>query len=404
MPTTSCKAPPPAFKGLSNVVLLASSQALAISAIVLSMTLGAILGNALAPDKSLATLPIALMVIGTAGASLPAALLMRRRGRRIGFLLGALLGVSGSVLCAFALYEQSFALFAVGHLLLGGYQGFANYYRFAAVEATDPIHGSRAISLVVAGGLVAAFLGPQLGQWGRDWIPGEIFVGSYLAQACLSLLALALLSCLRLPPVSVARGGDARSLGEILAQPALQVSVLGVAVGYAVMIMVMTATPLAMLGCGLPGSSVAPVIQWHVLGMFAPSFFTGLLVKRYGAPRIMQAGFVLLLVHVALALSGNEFLHFLSALIFLGIGWNFAFIGGTALLTQTYRPSEQLKVQAVNEAAVFGLVAFATLSAGWLYNRFGWTTLGLAVLPLLIVALLACVALERRRQSAVAAV
>ena len=387
------------FKGLSNVALLAGSQALMLSAVVMSMALGAILGNTLAPDKSLATLPIALMVIGTAIASLPAALLMRRSGRRAGFLLGALIGVSGSLLCAFALHTQSFALFVVGHFLLGSYQGFANYYRFAAVEATDPAHSSRAISLVVAGGIVAAFLGPQLGQWGRDWIAGDFFVGSYLAQGGLSLLAFALLSRLRLPPVAVAQGGDARSLGEILAQPALQVSILGAAVGYATMIMVMTATPLAMLGCGLPGSSVTPVIQWHVVGMFAPSFFTGSLIKRYGAPRIMQAGFLLLLVHVVIALSGSEFLNFLSALLFLGLGWNFAFIGGTALLTQTYRPAEQLKVQAVNEAAVFGLVAFATLSAGWLYNQFGWATLNLAVLPLLVVALFAAIALERRRSA-----
>jgi predicted MFS family arabinose efflux permease len=387
------------FKGLNNVALLAGSQALMLSAVVMSMALGAILGNTLAPDKSLATLPIALMVIGTAIASLPAALLMRRRGRRAGFLLGTLIGVSGSLLCAFALHTQSFALFVVGHFLLGSYQGFANYYRFAAVEATDPAHSSRAISLVVAGGIVAAFLGPQLGQWGRDWIAGDFFVGSYLAQGGLSLLAFALLSRLRLPPVAVAQGGDARSLGEILAQPALQVSILGAAVGYATMIMVMTATPLAMLGCGLPGSSVTPVIQWHVVGMFAPSFFTGSLIKRYGAPRIMQAGFLLLLVHVVIALSGSEFLNFLSALIFLGLGWNFAFIGGTALLTQTYRPAEQLKVQAVNEAAVFGLVAFATLSAGWLYNQFGWATLNLAVLPLLVVALFAAIALERRRSA-----
>lgn len=387
------------FKGLNNVALLAGSQALMLSAVVMSMALGAILGNTLAPDKSLATLPIALMVIGTALASLPAALLMRRSGRRSGFLLGALIGVSGSLLCAFALHAQSFTLFVVGHFLLGSYQGFANYYRFAAVEATDPAHSSRAISLVVAGGVVAAFLGPQLGQWGREWFAGGFFVGSYLAQGGLSLLAFALLSRLRLPPVAVAVGGEVRSLGEILAQPALQVAILGAAVGYAAMIMVMTATPLAMLGCGLPGSSVTPVIQWHVVGMFAPSFFTGSLIKRYGAPRIMQAGFLLLLVHVALALAGNEFVHFLSALIFLGLGWNFAFIGGTALLTQTYRPAEQLKVQAVNEAAVFGLVAFATLSAGWLYSHFGWATLNLAALPLLVVALFAALALERRRSA-----
>lgn len=384
------------FPGRGNVLRLAICQALVLSAIVMAMALGAILGDALAADKRLATLPIAAMVIGTAVTSLPAAMLMRRRGRRSGFLLGAALGMGGSLLCAWALREQHFAGFVAGHFLLGAYQGFANYYRFAAVEATDGDHGSRAISLVVAGGIVAAFLGPQLGQWGRDWIAEQVFVGSYLAQGGLSLLALILLSRLDLPKVAAAQTGTPRPLGEILAQPALRVSVFGAAIGYAVMIMVMTATPLAMLGCGLPGSSVTPVIQWHVVGMFAPSFVTGTLIRRYGAPRIMQIGFALLLTHVLLALAGGEFLHFLSALVLLGVGWNFAFIGGTALLTRTYRPAEQLRVQAVNESAVFGLVALATLSAGWLYNQFGWVTLNLAVVPLLLAALLSAFAIGRR--------
>lgn len=384
------------FTGRRNILLLALSQAMMLSAIVMSMTLAAVLGGVLAPDKSLATLPVAMMVIGTAIASLPAALLMRRLGRRTGFLTGAALGITGSLLCALALQQRSFALFVTGHLLLGSYQGFANYYRFAAVEATDPGHASRAISWVIAGGIVAAFLGPQLGQWGRDWVAGDLFAGSYLAQAALSLIALALLWQLRLKPVAVANAGDARPLRQILAQPALQASILGSAVGYAVMIMVMTATPLAMLGCGLAGPDVTPVIQWHVVGMFAPSFFTGSLVKRYGAPRIMQTGFILMFGHVTITLLGIEFLHFLSALILLGAGWNFAFIGGTALLTQTYRPSEQLKVQAVNEFAIFGLVAIATLSAGWLYDRFGWITLNLTVVPLLVIALLSTVAIGHR--------
>ena len=383
-----------------NVAILAVGQALMLSVAVLAMTLGAILGAMLAPDKGLATLPIAALVIGTAIASLPAAMLMRRHGRRAGFLLGALLGIGGSLLCAFALREGSFAVFVAGHVLLGGYQGFANYYRFAAVEAAGPSHAGKAISLVVAGGVVAAFLGPQLGLWGRDWIVGQLFVGSYLAQGGLSLVALILLSRLDLPKAVVAHLGTARPLREILRQPTLHVSIFGTAIGYAVMIMVMTATPLAILGCGLPGASVGPVIQWHVVGMFAPSFFTGALIKRYGAPLIMQAGFILLLAHVVVALSGVEFLHFLSALVFLGVGWNFAFIGGTALLTQTYRPEEQLKVQAINEFAIFGLVALATLSAGWLYDRFGWNTLNLAVLPLLGAALLAAVGIERRLRQA----
>ncbi len=386
------------FIGRRNVLLLAFSQAVTLSAVVMSMTLAAILGGNLAPDRGLATLPIAVMVIGTALASLPAALLMRRHGRRAGFVIGAALGVSGSLLSALALHRSSFTLFVVGHLLLGSFQGFANHYRFAAVEATDAAHSSRAISWVVAGGVVAAFLGPQLGQWGRDWIAGGLFVGSYLAQGALGLVAMALLSQVRLPPVAAALEGDARPLREILTQPALRASVLGTAVGYAVMIMVMTATPLAMLGCGLPGTSVTPVIQWHVVGMFAPSFFTGNLVERHGTPRVMQIGFVLLLGHVAVVLLGIEFLHFLSGLILLGIGWNFAFIGGTALLTQSLRPAEQLKVQAINEFAVFGVVALASLSAGWLYDRFGWTALNLAVVPLLIVALLSTVAIGHRLQ------
>lgn len=377
------------FPGRRNVLLMAFSQALMITVIVMSVTLGAILGGILAPDKGLATLPIAMMVIGTAIASLPAALLMRHFGRRAGFFLGAVLGVSGSLLCALALHERSFILFVTGHLLLGSYQGFANYYRFAAVEATDFSHASRAISWVVAGGVVAAFLGPQLGVWGRDWIVGELFVGSYLAQAALSLIALALISRVHINPVMTTLSGAARPLRQILLQPALHVAVFGSAVGYAVMVMVMTATPLAILGCGLPGSDVTPVIQWHVLGMFAPSFFAGWLIRRHGAVRIMQTGFLLLLGHVAIAVSGVKFLHFFSALVLLGIGWNFVFIGGTTLLTQTYRPSEQLRVQAINEFAIFGLVALSTLSAGWLYDQFGWITLNLAVVPLLGAALLA---------------
>jgi predicted MFS family arabinose efflux permease len=386
-----------------NILILAMSQALMLSAIVLSMALAAILGAMLSADKGLATLPVAAMVIGTAVASLPAAMLMRRVGRRPGFLIGALLGIGGSLLCALALYQSAFAAFVLGNFLLGSYQGFANYYRFAAVEAAGPGYASKAISLVVAGGVIAAFLGPQLGLWGRDWVGGHIFVGSYLAQGVLSLVALVLLSRLNLPKAVAANHGRARPLREILGQPALQVAIFGAAVGSAVMIMVMTATPLAILGCGFPESSVTPVIQWHVVGMFAPSFFTGYLITRYGAPRIMQAGFILLLGHVVLALSGVEFLNFLSALILLGVGWNFAFIGGTALLIQTCLPAEQLKVQAVNEFTVFGFTALATLSAGWLYDRFGWAPLNLAVVPFLLAALIATIGIERKlRRVAVA--
>jgi len=328
---------------------------------------------------------------------------MRRLGRRAGFLMGAAFGVAGSVLAACGLHRQSFLGFVLGHLLIGGYQGFASYYRFAAVEAAGARDASRAIAWVVAAGVVAAFVGPQLAVWGRDWLVSEAFVGSYLAQALLSVLALATIAQLRLPPIASGPVGETRPLRVIVAQPALRASVFGTAVGYAVMIMAMTATPLAMLGCGLNTGDVGPVIQWHVVGMFAPSFFTGALVTRYGAPRIMQAGFVLLLGHVAIAVSGQQWLHFLSALILLGVGWNFAFIGGTALLTQAYRASEQTKVQAFNESIVFGIVALSSLGAGWLYDRFGWSALNVAAVPLLIAALAATIRIERRLGATVAA-
>jgi len=247
--------------GQRNVLLLACSQAVTLSAIVISMVLGAIVGADLAPDKGLATLPIAVMVVGTALATLPAAALMRRHGRRTGFAGGALLGIAGSLLAALALHRGSFALFVAGHLLLGSFQGVANYYRFAAVESTGPAHGSRAIAWVVAGGVVAALLGPQLAQWARDWVAGEVFVGSYLAQGALAVVALGLLSQIRPTAQAAVAHGAARPLREIVAQPALRASMVGAAAGYTVMIMAMTATPLAMLGCGLAANSVTPVVR-----------------------------------------------------------------------------------------------------------------------------------------------
>lgn len=369
-----------------NVALLAASQALMLSAVVLSMTLAAILGAGLAPHKGLATLPVAAMVIGTLITSVPASFLMRRFGRRNGFLVGAAAGLLGSGAAAAGVYWESFGLFVAGHLLIGSYQGFGNYYRFAASEAAGPTQASRAIAWVIGGGVLAAFAGPQLAVWGRDWLVVRPFFGSYGLQALLSLAAVLTLSRLHLPQPCTALQGESRPLRVVMAQPAIRAAILGAAVGYAVMIMAMTATPLAMLGCGFGTGDVKPVIQWHVVGMFAPSFFTGALVARFGAPRIMQAGFVLLLVHVIVASLGQQFVHFLSSLILLGVGWNFSFIGGTALLARSHRPSEQTVVQALNESIVFGLVAVASLGAGWLYDTSGWAILNLATIPAIVLA------------------
>jgi MFS family permease len=379
-----------------NVALLAAAQALVLSSSVLAMTLGALVGGQLAPDKSLATLPIAAIVIGTALTTIPAALFMRRVGRRVGFLTGASFGVASGLLSAYAVYVGAFLPFVVAHALLGVYQGFTNYYRFAAGEAAAADFKARAISWVIAGGVVAAVLGPQLAYWPRDWWPPQ-FVGSYLAQAALGMAALFALAQLRIPtPRTAATRAPGRSGIELARQPVFLVAMGGAAVAYAVMLLVMTATPVAMVGHGHGVGDAVQVIQWHVLGMFAPSFFTGTLIARFGAPRVMAVGFTLLTGHVGIALAGTELLHFLSGLVLLGVGWNFAFVGATALLTSAYREGEQAKAQAINDFVVFGTVAAASLSSGWLYHQFGWQALNLVALPFLAVALVATLALSRR--------
>jgi MFS family permease len=382
-----------------NVLLLAVCQALMLSAIVLATTVSAVVGTMLAPDRGLATAPIAAMVIGTALATLPAAAFMRQRGRRAGFVLGAGLGAGGGLLAAYSVLTHAFALFVAAHLLIGAWQGFANYHRFAATEAASAQFASRAISLVIAGGVVAAFLGPQLVSWTRDAFAPHAFVGAYMALAGLGAVALLALTGLdRLLPAPSGAQGSARGRREIARQPAFIVAVLGATVGYAVMLLAMTATPVAMLGCGLPATAAAQVIQWHVLAMFAPSFFTGALVQRFGAMQVMLCGFALLAGHVIVALSGVAFAHFVCALVLLGVGWNFSFVGSTALLTHTYRPPEQAKTQAANDFTVFTVVAIASLSSGWLHDRFGWQALNLVGLAALAVAVLAIVAFERRQR------
>jgi MFS family permease len=383
-----------------NVALLAVAQAMVLSASVLAMTLGALVGGRLAPDKSLATLPIAAIVVGTALTSIPAAFFMRRVGRRAGFLAGASFGVASGLLGAYAVYAGAFLSFVVAHVFLGVYQGFANYYRFAAGEAASPDFRSRAISWVIAGGIVAAVLGTQLAYWPRNLWPPE-FLGSYLAQAALGVLALLVLAQLRMPaPAAAAARAPGRSGIDLVRQPVFLVAMGGAAVAYAVMLLVMTATPVAMVGHGHRVGDAVQVIQWHVLGMFAPSFFTGALIARFGAPRVMAAGFALLTGHVAVALAGSGLPHYFLGLVLLGVGWNFAFVGGTALLTSAYRAGEQAKAQAINDFVVFGTVAAASLSSGWLYHQFGWQTLNAVVIPFLAIAFTAALALFHRSASA----
>ncbi|MCD6060782.1 MAG: transporter [Moraxellaceae bacterium] len=385
-----------------TVLLLAAAQALFQTGTVLMITLAGLVGLQLAPDEGLATLPVALMMVATAATTIPAALLMQRIGRKAGFLLGTALGVGAGLLAATAISVHSFWLFVAASMLMGSYQGFAQFYRFAAADAASPDFRSRAIAWVIAGGVVAAVAGPNLARFTQALGPTP-FVASYLALALLGVLAALALARLSLPPPAAEDvRGAARPLAEILRTPVFLTALLGSTTGFAVMSMVMTATPLAMHQHGHHLDASATVIQWHVLGMFVPSFFTGTLIRRVGVLAVMAAGTLLLGSHVAIALSGHTFPHYVAGLILLGVGWNFLFIGGTTLLTEAYRPAEKGRVQAAHDFLVFGVTALASFSAGKLLAAWGWQAVNLTALPLLAVVLAAVLglALLRRRQAA----
>ena len=373
--------PAPREKG--NVAILVSGQTLFMIASITVLTLSGIVGERLAPSEALATLPIALMMVGTVISTLPASLYMKRVGRRVGFMTGVSVGGIGGSLTAFAgIALQDFAVFCAGNMLLGFYQGFAMYYRFAANDVASPAFRSRAISYVMAGGVVAAFVGPWNAR--LDWFPLVPSGGPYLLIALLSLAALCLLCFLRVPAQGEpAADAPQRSMKAIIHQPAFPLAVLAGAVGYAVMMLVMTATPLAMLSMGFTMADVVFIMQSHVLGMFAPSFFTGSLIARFGVQRIISAGALMLVGSVLTGSLGQSLEFFWVALVLLGIGWNFLFIGGSALLTQLHTEAERGKVQGVNDLVIFSLVAVASLMAGGLLHGIGWEWLNLAMLPII---------------------
>lgn len=382
-----------------NVLVLALAQALALSCAVLAVTVGPLVGASLAANPALATLPVALTVVGALVATVPASHLMRRVGRRPGFALGALIGAAGGLVAAAGIHERSFALFAFGFLLIGAFQGFTGYFRFAAAESVSEERKSRAIAWVLAGGVVAALLGPQMAIWGKDLVADRAFLGAFLLLAafCVAIAALMAGLDLRRPPaVAGARGG--RPLASIARQPVFAVAVIGATVGYAVMLLVMTATPLAMVNHHHGVGDAVHVIQAHVLAMFAPSFFSGSLVRRFGALQVLLAGLALLAANALIAASGTDLGHFFAALVLLGVGWNFTYVAGTALLTEAYVEVERAKTQAANEVILQGFVAFASLASGWLLASFGWQALALTALPPLVIAAAAAGRLLARRR------
>ena len=385
-----------------NVFVLAGCQALLQTGMVMIITSGGLAGYMLATDKSLATLPISFLMIGTMITTIPASLFMGRFGRRAGFWIGTLLGAASAILAVTSLANGWFWTFCFAHIFYGAYQGFGQFYRFAAAEAATPEYRSRAISYVLLGAAVAAIVGPPLVAYTKDFATSGAFIATYSAIVVLSFAATVVVSFINLPkPVEQKSDIPARPVSVIVRQPTFLVAVIVAAVGFGVMNLAMTATPIAMAHHQHSMTETAFVIQWHVLGMFLPSFFTGSLIARFGAPKIMLTGVGLLLCHVTIALSGVEFLHFASALVLLGVGWNFTFLGGTTLVTETYRPSEKAWTQGIFDFTVFTTVVISSFASGALLHLFGWTGVNMLALPLLLAAGTALVAyvLWSRRQA-----
>ena len=381
-----------------NLLLLTLCQGLFLTNNVTFMAINGLVGLSLAPSPWMATLPITGYV---AGGALCASLVARHQrawGRRRAFQAGTLVAVLSSALCAYAASTQQFWLLVAATLLAGYYNANAGLYRFAATELAAPRYKERAISWVLAGGVIGAVAGPNLASATRDALP-VAFAGAYAALVAVALLALVVLSFIRFPPLplpSAARPG--RPLREIARQPVFIVAVLGCALGYGVMNLLMAATPIAMSQCAHPFKSTALVLEWHVLGMFVPSFFTGSLIRRFGCLPVMASGVLLNLVCIAVALSGVDLMSFTLALLALGIGWNFLFIGGTTLFTEAYRPEEKTTAQAAMDTVIFTTMALTSFSSGALVTTSGWSYLNLgSIAPVLLAAAaLAWLALQRR--------
>jgi MFS family permease len=382
-----------------NVAVLATLQALLLTNNSTAIALNGLVGYALADDKTLATVPVTGWVVGAAATTYYASLLMKRIGRRAGFSVGTLVGMLGALLCCIAIHQSNFWLFSLGTTIFGVYNAFGQYYRFAAADAAPADYKSKAISLVLAGGLVGGIVGPTTSQWTKDILP-TAYLGAYIALLLFLFVVLAVLRLLDIPPPTEAESSEsARPLTAIMAQPTFIVAVMAAAIGYGAMNLLMTATPLAMGLCGHPYSAAAGVISWHVVAMFAPSFFTGSLIKRFGALKIIFVGVLFNIACVGVALAGVAVSNFSLALILLGMGWNFLYIGGTTLLTEAYRPSERAKAQGANDMLVFLTMATSSFSSGFLLEVNGWNTLNWLALPfVLAVGLAVCWLGLRRRE------
>jgi len=388
-----------------NVALLAGCQALLFTNNSTLIAINGLAGLALAPYVGLATLPVTCWVLGGAIGTMPASLHMKRVGRQRGLRSGTFWGIAGALICAAAIWAQSFWMLCLGTLVWGVYNAYGQYYRFAAADVASPDFRPTAISLVLAGGLVGGVLGPTSSRWTIELLAPK-FMGAYLALIGFALLTMLLLRFIRIPTPSAAeQSATGRPLREIAAQPKFIVAVLAGAIGYGVMNFLMTSTPIAMQICGHAYGDAAFVISSHVIGMFAPSFVTGPLIRRIGALPVMFAGVLLNFVAIGIALSGIAVAQFWWSLVILGVGWNFLYISGTTLLTTTYRPEERARAQGTNEQAIFIMMAISSLSSGLTVTAGGWERVNLLALPAVATIGIALIwfALRQRAEKAAAA-
>jgi MFS family permease len=385
----------------TNVVRLAAAQALTGANSAVIFATGSIVGATLAPDMSFATVPISMYVVGLAAGTLPTGAISRRFGRRMAFVVGTGCGVLTGVLGSFAILHASFALFCVATFLGGLYGAVAQSYRFAAADGASAAYRPKAVSWVMAGGVFAGVLGPQLVQWTMDvWSP-YLFAFSFLVQAAVALVAMGIVVGVDMPKPAPADLHGGRPLLTIVSQPRFIAAALCGVIAYPMMNLVMTSAPLAMKLCGLSLSDSNFAIQWHIVAMYGPSFFTGALIARFGAPKIVAVGLLLEASAATIGLSGITAMHFWATLIVLGIGWNFAFIGASALVLETHRPQERNKVQAFNDFLVFGMMAIGSFSSGQLLANYGWSAVNMVVFPpvLLGLAVLSLASFARRRKA-----
>ena len=383
-----------------SVALLAGAQAILGSIAPLSISLGSLAGyQLLAEDKSLATAPITGFNVGTACGAVAIAIASRWLGRKQAFMLGSVIGVLGGAVAAIALLRGDFWLFVAALILIGTCAGFTQKIRFAAADASPSSYKPKAISWILGAGVVSAVLGPQIAIWAKDLLAPVTFAGAFLAIIPLCIVAFGILTFLKLPKPSTssAHALPARPLGEIVLTQRFMIGMICGICTYALMTFVMTGAPLAMvIGCGFPTEMATLGIQWHVLAMFGPSFFTGMLITRFSAEKVVAAGLVILMACAVVAHMGVELWNFWLSLVLLGVGWNFGFIGSTAIVASSYRPHEADKVQGFHDIVLFGTVALSSFSSGKIFIAYGWSFINLVIWPVTIVCLILVLLLIRR--------